>query len=153
MLIEESALEASHTRWHAENPTAPRSQCHRCRQKRQREDDRAAKFVSALVREGATPPVTIQELAHAVERRPSWIRRILHEAELTAPEAVREPLLPRSKRPCARCGHLRHCHCSGAQPRLHVQTHAGDRHFPLPMTSSLQGDNRNIGWAIHELHM
>lgn len=124
--------QAMHAKFHRENPTAPRSKCYQCQIEKQRETTHAIKTVRQIVREDAT--VTVKELAQASERRPSWVRRVLKENGLSAPEAVREPLLPRSKRPCTVCGHLRFAHCSGRSPRRHVQHAQQIITWPCPMT-------------------
>jgi hypothetical protein len=133
---EETAV--MHEKFHQENPTAPRSRCHQCYLEKQRETSAAIEFVCQIVREDST--ITVKELAFAVQRRPSWVRRNLKENKLSAPEAVREPILQRSKRPCARCGHLRHCHCSGLKPRLHIQNSAlGIGSFICPRVRHCKG--------------
>jgi hypothetical protein len=117
-LITEEELKALHEKYHREHPEAVRARCQQCKLDRQHEDDRAVRFVCESVREDAT--YTIKDLSFAVGRRPAWVRSVLQDAGLTAPEAVRTPQLPKSKRPCATCGHVKCHHCRGKVPRMHV---------------------------------
>src|SRR5260370_25306802 len=109
--LSEEQMRAGHERYHRQNPDAARSRCHQCKLDTQRENARAVRFVCQCVREDST--ITIKDLAGAVERGPSWVRRILKENGLTAPEAPRPVWLPKSQRPCTNCGHVRchHCRC------------------------------------------
>lgn len=91
--ITEKEMQARHNQYHRENP-------------------------DQWAREDST--FTIQELAFGVSQKPSWVRAVLRRAGRRAPEAARELLLPKSKRPCATCSHLRCHHCSGRVPRVHV---------------------------------
>ena len=119
--LTDEELKAKHERWHQETGAA-RSRCHQCWLEKQQATTHAIKTLCLIVREDAT--ITVKELADASDHRPSWVRRILKENGLSAPEPVKPVLLPRAKRPCARCGHLRHCHCRGGAPRRHVQNSA-----------------------------
>jgi hypothetical protein len=136
--MSDEEMKAMHERFHRENPTAPRSRCHQCWLEKQEATAHAIKTLCQIVREDAT--ITVKELAAASDHRPSWVRRILTENGLAAPEAIREPKLPRSQRPCTRCGHLKHCHCWGKAPRRHVQNSAlGISNFICPRVPHCKG--------------
>jgi hypothetical protein len=130
-LLSAEELAACHEKFHAENPDKPRGQCPQCKLDRQRESDNAAKFVCQCAREDKT--LTIKELAYAVSRRPAWVRAVLQENGLSAPEAPRPVLLPKGKRPCAICGHVRCHHCRGTSPRKHINPGLGGA-YPCPRT-------------------
>ena len=134
--LTEEQMHASHEHYHRENPEALRSRCHQCKLDRQHENHRAVRFVCEVIKEDSS--LTVQELASAVSRRPAWIRRTLGQHGLTAPEAVKPVLLPRSKRPCMHCGHLRCHHCRGTSPRVHVNPGLGG-HYICPRVPHCKG--------------
>ncbi len=117
-LISEDELQASHEKYHRDHPEVLRSRCPQCKRSRQAENNHAIKVVCDCAKEDAG--YTVQELAKASGRRPAWVRKILRQAGLSAPEQPRAPWVPKGKRPCAVCGHLKCHHCRGTAPRRHV---------------------------------
>ena len=116
--LSEEQLHAQHERYHSQNPEVLRARCKQCKLDRERETNYAVKFVCDCAKESAR--YTVQELAKASGRRPAWVRKILRQAGLSAPEQPRAPWLPKSQRPCATCGHIRCRHCKGTVSRRHV---------------------------------
>ncbi len=136
-LPEQQQLQASHERYHRENPEVPRARCKQCKLDRERETNYAVKFVCDCAKEGAR--YTVQELARATGRRPSWVRKILRQAGLSAPEQPRAPWVPIRQRPCANCGHIKCRHCRGTSPQRHVNpTLLG--WYPCPLRAHCRGE-------------